>query len=224
MFSKLKKFLSRLGLNIDQYDEDQLKKLINSLHPDVLSLITTPRELCIFRANTIANFCKDMEICYLDYLDIGCGSGITTKYISSTLGVWGLGIDVMDTVSPLLCDNEFSFEKCNGNCIPYSDCSFKIISIINVLHHILYLKYFLKEVFRVLRKGGVLYVEEMCLNEDVTHEDISYMHKIFGCEEDVYPRSLNEWDDVIIFSGFEKEECGRYEDEYNSNYIFYVKK
>lgn len=224
---KLKKYLLRYGICLPHIqNEDELKEKISKVHPDLINLITSPKQLCCFRADNISSFLNKIntEIDYFEYLDIGCGNGINTKYISSTLGVWGFGIDVVDIISSVLPNNEFSFEKCDGKCIPYSDNSFNLITVINVLHHVFYLKEFLGEINRVLKKGGVLYIEEMCLEQKVTEEDIYFMHKIFGCDEDIYPRTFDEWNDIITFSGFEKIENKSYEDEYNLNYIFYIKK
>lgn len=225
MLQKLKNFLLRFEIDVTQInDKDRLKDELLKIHPYSLSLITSSIELCSTRADRILTFLDGTQLEYFDYLDIGCGNGITTKYISSTLGVWGFGIDVTDSVSPLITDEEFSFEKCDGTSIPYSNESFRLITIINVLHHISHISSFLTDVNRVMKRGGVLYVEEMCINDDVTCEDINFMHKIFGCEEELYSRTFSGWDDVISFFGFERRECGKYDDEYNTNYIIYVKK
>lgn len=224
MLSKLKKFLYRFDINVNNcQNEEQIKQYISKIDPQFLTLLTTPKNLCEIRSDRIFNYTKNMKFDYFDYLDVGCGNSITTKYISSTLGVWGFGIDVVDLTTPLLKDNEFSFEKCDGKHIPYSDNTFKIITVINVLHHIFYLGSFLKELNRVLKKDGVLYIEEMCISDNVTHDDIHFMHKVFGCEQDIYPRTYEEWNDIISYNGFSMENFGEYKDEYNTNYIFYIK-
>lgn len=97
-------------------------------------------------------------------LDFGCGNGIASHSLSragykvvgldSSLGeLAGLGaarkLKGLDGVS-------FELRQANGENIPFEDESLDVVWLREVLHHIRDLTGFLKEVYRILRPGGIV--------------------------------------------------------------------
>jgi ubiquinone/menaquinone biosynthesis C-methylase UbiE len=103
-------------------------------------------------------------------LELGCGAGYGTRNIlqriqpkrliatdydpdlvefarRNTHGYWG-GIDV-------------DFRQADATKLQYADNSFDIVVSIGILHHILNYKQALAEMFRVLKPGGILLMEEV---------------------------------------------------------------
>ena len=98
------------------------------------------------------------------FLDFGCGSGFLSKLISETrLFEYGHGVDVSITQANLFNDNlDGSGHKAiiaDIKYLPYADASFDMAGCYSVLHHLLDYKYAVSEVTRVLKPGGILYID-----------------------------------------------------------------
>lgn len=99
-------------------------------------------------------------------LDIGCGDGSTELFIQQYFCNWKvLGIDVseqsiLEAQKKALPNASFSFY--NGTSIPLEDGCVDIVFIAGVLHHIGFHLHsiLIKEMHRVLKKGGRLYLFE----------------------------------------------------------------
>lgn len=102
----------------------------------------------------------------LSVLDVGCGDGATELFIQQYFSRWQvLGIDVsehsvLEAQKRALPNARFSFY--NGSAIPLDDESVDIVFIAGVLHHIEFHLHpiLIKEMLRVLKKGGRLYLFE----------------------------------------------------------------
>lgn len=102
------------------------------------------------------NFPKDYRI-----LDIGCNYGSLIANLSKKgyRNVYGLDID-KESIEKGKKQNKLIAKKIqhyNGDRLPYSDNSFDVILMFDVIEHIPKISEFLKrEVHRVLRRGGTL--------------------------------------------------------------------
>ncbi len=102
----------------------------------------------------------------LQVLDIGCGDGISEMYMRQLFSQWKvLGIDVSEkSIAEATRKNiaGCSFEVYDGTAIPLQDESVDMIFIAGVLHHVAYELHqsLLKEMYRVLKKGGRLFLFE----------------------------------------------------------------
>ncbi len=99
-------------------------------------------------------------------LDVGCGDGATEIFVRSHFPAWHTtAIDVSEKSLQQAKQRELSnvsFLWYNGREIPFEENSFDIVFVAAVLHHIDVSLHnvFLKEIYRVLKKGGRMYVFE----------------------------------------------------------------
>lgn len=102
----------------------------------------------------------------LKLLDFGCGDGASELFFSKYFSNWFItGIDVskksIDEAVEKNIPNTI-FEIFNGLEINETDDSFDIVFIAGVLHHVNFSLHniLLKEIYRILKKGGRLYLFE----------------------------------------------------------------
>lgn len=104
-----------------------------------------------------------------NYLDIGCFDGTKTiaigNAIKKTFNVKKLnicGIDVDNYAGiPIIPISGFNFNKYEqNNVLPFTENSFELITILQVLHHIKKPAKILKEIKRVLKPNGILFIRE----------------------------------------------------------------
>ena len=119
------------------------------------------RALKRFYRSAARNMCKDFKA-YISLedkvLDLGCGSGITSKQIETNFKADVLGIDVID-----LRVEDVSFKKYNGEDLSFlKDNEFDVTLISYVLHHTKDAEKILKQVKRVTKKYIIIYED---LNE-----------------------------------------------------------
>ena len=94
-----------------------------------------------------------------NFLEIGCGNGVLSKYIAEKYKLNVTGIDIDGEQIILAKKNStsiknISFSEADATNLPFKDNNFDIILSINVLHHISNWIDTLKEVKRVLKPKG----------------------------------------------------------------------
>jgi len=98
------------------------------------------------------------------FLDFGCGSGFLSEVVfENKIFEYGTGIDVSWAQIDLY-NRKFNNEKFKalvGDVMnfPHGDSTFDMAGCYSVLHHILDYKAVINEVTRVLKSGGILYVD-----------------------------------------------------------------
>ena len=100
------------------------------------------------------------------FLEIGCGSGPVSRYVSEKYKIEVVGTDVdEDQIESAKKSartlKNITFLAADATDLPFEDNSFDIILSINVLHHISSWMDALKEIDRVLKKGGFLLLAEI---------------------------------------------------------------
>lgn len=94
-------------------------------------------------------------------LDVGCGTGYFLQYLNETSRVWvTCGLEPNATLRKLTAKN-IGIHVVNGNLsrIPYPDNSFDVVTCLDVLEHSESLNTNIKELHRVIRKGGILLIQ-----------------------------------------------------------------
>ena len=102
----------------------------------------------------------------LKVLDIGCGDGATELFMQQYFSNWKItGIDVSEQSIKVAAARKLqnaTFSQYNGTNILFPDQTFDIVFIAGVLHHVAFSLHqtMIKEIFRVLKVGGRLYLFE----------------------------------------------------------------
>lgn len=96
------------------------------------------------------------------YLDVGCGDGSLTIKVANIIGASKVyGVDIDEKALVKASEKGVITFKCDlsKGSLPFNDSSFDIATIFEVIEHLDDPQNVLREVFRVLRKGGVMIVE-----------------------------------------------------------------
>lgn len=127
-------------------------------------------------------------------LDVGCGGGQfsrAVKYYSPKLQVYGVDVG-RDAVDFAKKNSEgITFELGRAEQLPFKDETFDAVFSIEVLEHVNNFERSVKEMHRVLKEGGKLYLSVNCegskwtlpgllslLNIDYTSETIGHINKL----------------------------------------------
>jgi hypothetical protein len=105
-----------------------------------------------------------LDVSGRDVLDVGCGEGWLVRYIGeagagSVVGVDPLGVALARARAQ---DPSGRYLEARAEALPFDDATFDVAILFNSLHHVAEerLDEALVEASRVLRPGGVLYVQE----------------------------------------------------------------
>lgn len=94
-------------------------------------------------------------------LEAGCGKGRHTIIVSSFDPESLFAIDLSESIyiaGTRLKEKNCIFSRCNINTLPFEDESFDIIFSVGVVHHLIDPESGIRELWRVLKKGGKLCV------------------------------------------------------------------
>tara|TARA_A100001015_G_C15022146_1_gene728546 strand:+ start:167 stop:1153 length:987 start_codon:yes stop_codon:yes gene_type:complete len=120
--------------------------------------------------NSYYELSKIPNIKITNYLDVGCGDCMFTQYLGELLKIpysqiYGRDSGTFNEVKynnnrkhKINYDEIHYVEK--GHPLKFKDNSMSLVSTMNVLHHVTDLKFFLQEIHRVTKKGGIYMVLE----------------------------------------------------------------
>ncbi|MDA0782594.1 MAG: class I SAM-dependent methyltransferase [Rickettsiales bacterium] len=149
----------------------------------------------------------------LAVLDIGCGHGLMHPFLLSNERIKLNGIDMADEVIEIAKKNNplVNYDCYDGIKLPYDSGSFDMAYAICVMHHVPPVQWvdFLKEMKRVVKKGGLVVIFEHNPLNPVT------CHIVNKCPLDENAVLLSNRKMKSLF-----KECG-YE-QIRSNYILFV--
>jgi ubiquinone/menaquinone biosynthesis C-methylase UbiE len=151
-----------------------------------------------------------------NYLDIGCFDGNITFAIGNYFNLQKSQINGVDIVEFNNRNKNITFAKYDGITLPYDDNSFDLITCLMTLHHIQNenLSKIMCEIYRVLKKNGIVIVREHNTNKHIEYTALDIMHKFYdyvwsptdkwsdSFENGNY-KSHNQWTDLFINNGFE---------------------
>ncbi|OPZ85599.1 MAG: Demethylrebeccamycin-D-glucose O-methyltransferase [Firmicutes bacterium ADurb.Bin419] len=136
--------------------------------------------------NAIKNRIKDIKM----ILDVATGEGYFVNLICKNISDFTsiIGIDPNENAiakaSKLYTNSRIKFHKSKAENIPYGNDMFDMVSISRALHHLGDRKAAMSEMYRVLRPGGVLIINEMIRDEQNEAQITRYMYHHLGAEID----------------------------------------
>jgi len=121
-------------------------KKFNILRPNPVPEVEySSSELPVHLPPIMASYIPKAQTDHSLCLDLGCGAGEYRKAIEKAGYQW-VGFDYQNPNAPILAD---------AHAIPFHDNTFDFIMSLAVLEHIQYPPVMLREVFRVLKPGGI---------------------------------------------------------------------
>ena len=117
------------------------------------------RELVKERAAIVDKIISAYKICKnLDILDLGSGLGGTSFYFSNRNRVTSYDLSLLRLKRQGEYDKKFDKINGRGEGLPFQNCSFDLIIIQDAIEHINGTDRLIKELRRVLRKNGIIYI------------------------------------------------------------------
>ncbi len=120
------------------------EKIISRYTPQLLTFIQI-----IFQFVKIENVRK--------VLVAGCGKGFEAAYLQELLGAKVYGVDVDQQFDLWACDHARLLNY-DGESLPFKDNLFDVVYSFHVLEHVKDPDFFLRELHRVLKKDGIVYI------------------------------------------------------------------
>jgi len=137
-----------------------------------------------------------------DFLEVGCGNGVVSRYLAKRFHFNVVGIDI-DREQIELAQKDIGgipnirFLEADATNLPFADSSFDIVLSIGVMHHIANWLDALKEIKRVLRAKGYFIYADLIYPELITKLDRSSRYS-FG----LVTVRINDLNSFIEKNGF----------------------
>lgn len=148
-----------------------------------------------FARHEIRRFQRMASIAFgLSILEVGCGSGLTTRAIVDILRPSNLSAFDFDAGQVARASGRLSgatgvaIREADATAMPYGDATFDAVIEIGILHHIPRWRLALPEVARVLRPGGVF-----CFAEPTKGRLTKGMYRLFPHP----PEAMFETDELL---------------------------
>ena len=140
-------------------------------------------------------------------LDVGCGTGIVTRELSSRVRK-AIGIDLsMDMISQAVKNDESADPNLkpryiygDAQCMSFRDCTFDLVTARMSFHHIDNVAKAMEEVYRVLKAGGRFV---LCEGVPPDHKTRQRYEEIFALKEKRHTFSEAELINMFQWAGFE---------------------
>ncbi|MCZ9888779.1 class I SAM-dependent methyltransferase [Brachyspira hyodysenteriae] len=156
--------------------------------------------------NYVSEYLKNID--YNKLLDIGCGTGYLInmlKKYKATAEFYGLDLsEEMINISKSKNIKDAEFILGSANKLPFNDNTFDIVTCIQSFHHYPYPDEAMKEVYRVLKKGGIYILSDTVVGGIAAWIDNNILFKIMksgDCrtenKEGISKRMLKNGFDVI---------------------------
>ncbi len=141
-----------------------------------------------------------------DFLDVGCGNMIFTRQIAHSLSVNSRGVDLVD--GRITKEQNERFIIFDEPPIPYKDESVKFITLNYVLHHVEDPDKLLKDIYRILKPGGIFIVGEFDCQSWKQAYSLNLYHFAMGKVFNTAPSTcwyspLPRWKSIVQEIGFE---------------------
>lgn len=130
-------------------------------------------------------------------LDIGCGSGDFSKQVADRIetdNIFGIDIDEKSVVNAREKNAINAFVADCENPFPFADSSFDIVFSNQVIEHLGNTDNFIKEIYRILRRGGV------CI---ISTPNLASLHSIISLMLGYQPTCTGVSDEFICGNPFD---------------------
>lgn len=98
-------------------------------------------------------------------LDVACGNGKFLKMLSKIADIYGFGIDISENM--IKCAKKMNptmnFHVAGCDKVPFEGETMDIVTVCAAFHHFPDINSFAREMHRVLKKDGVIYIAEVYL-------------------------------------------------------------
>lgn len=174
---------------------NQVNKLVKYI--EAMGEDTEIEEPSILHSDLIEKFIKVLNITfsadkYTKVLDVGCGSGVALKEFAK-YGYDAIGISINKKEVEICKNLGYKAKLMDQSFLEFEDCTFDIVWARHVLEHSIMPNYTLNKYKRVLKKGGILYIEVPSPSTPVNHENNPYHFSMF---------TKNVWRSLLIKTGF----------------------
>ncbi|CCO25346.1 class I SAM-dependent methyltransferase [Maridesulfovibrio hydrothermalis] len=161
---------------------------------------STPFQIDIF---------KEKVACNADILDVGCGYGriMSSLHEAGYENIKGVEPSARLRSRGMDLDSSLDIRPLDGCTIPFQDNSFDAVLLVAVLTCIPKNKdqsCLIKEIHRILKSGGILYVNDFLLNTDQRNLD---RYKLFQPKHDIY--GIFELDGGGVLRHFSEEHINK---------------
>ena len=143
------------------------------------------------------------------YLDIGSGNGIITKVIGESFGfsfqnIYGTEISKWQEKEHENSKTAVKTSYIVGNSLPFDENTFEMVSCIMSIHHFEFKDEMIKEIYRVLKPGGLLIIRE----HEFDHS--KEMKDLIDLEHALYATVIHEKMDLEKINNFWNTYIGDY--------------
>ena len=148
--------------------------------------------------------------------DLGAGNGIASHALaeigflvdaiepdpSKVVGYGAVRSMVAKTSLPIV------HHQCFGESLIFENCSFDLVYARQVLHHAMDLQQMLKEIYRVLKPGGVLIAaREHVIDDEKSLKEFLCNHPLHPLTNEEFAYTSEEYLRLIRRVGFDVEQC-----------------
>jgi SAM-dependent methyltransferase len=176
----------------------------------------------------------------ISYLDFGCSEGGITEKVGKSLDLNKNNIIGIDILSDDLIHkkNEFTYFQINNNdSFPIDTDSIDLITALMVFHHLPEPLFYIKEIYRTLKKNALLIIREHDIDSETNKEGQIYIDILHGMYNMSWSKlgeqenpnhctnyfakynSRNYWNNILTSIGFERVDYRDIDKYYNMNEI-----
>ncbi len=135
-------------------------------------------------------------------LDIGCAYGLLVNVASEHFESWGIDISQFAVKkAKKYCKGKVS--RASAANLPFKNASFDIVTAMDTLEHASYLTRCLKDIVRILKKNGILFLQ--------LPNPLVWTHLCghLGFEDETHMNDflLEQWKIILTRHGFKIEKC-----------------
>jgi SAM-dependent methyltransferase len=211
--NQLLKLLSKIYKNNDLTEIIQYNKKDSLIFQAIkmpIKIAERKKERVIYQSIHYMNCLKNVKLPVIhNYLDVGCGDGSVTAEFASRINAKNKFC--VDVKQPEDSQPDIKYHILTNTIkFPYKDNFMDFISCFMVLHHVKPLEEELKEIYRVMRPGGLLFIREHDCRNDIEAMLVDIEHTMyinFNNEKDKDPymfhyKTMSDWNQTIEQLGF----------------------